>query len=245
MQCTVEGCPLPVHVKRLSLCRPHYARRRRYGDPLGGGPMRERDKVRSPRPVQDHDDGTRTCSECKGRKPLSEFPKDKNGTAGHRSHCKPCHSARQTVRYNADPERHRARMRSMRLDHRAEAVRASDRARYERDKPKRLALVTEAGHRRRARLASVASDCGITLKALAARHGTRCCYCWCETDLTPAKGREFRPNKATVEHLDPISRGGTHTWDNVRIACWQCNVDKNAKTYEDWQLSRGVIPLRW
>lgn len=30
----------------------------------------------------------------------------------------------------------------------------------------------------------------------------------------------------TIEHRIPLARGGTHTWDNVRLACWKCNTDK-------------------
>jgi 5-methylcytosine-specific restriction endonuclease McrA len=31
---------------------------------------------------------------------------------------------------------------------------------------------------------------------------------------------------ATVEHIVPISKGGTHTWDNVAPAHLRCNLDK-------------------
>lgn len=31
---------------------------------------------------------------------------------------------------------------------------------------------------------------------------------------------------ATVEHLVPLSQGGTHTWDNVGPAHWKCNMEK-------------------
>lgn len=31
---------------------------------------------------------------------------------------------------------------------------------------------------------------------------------------------------ATVEHVIPLCRGGTHTWDNVRPAHARCNFDK-------------------
>lgn len=32
---------------------------------------------------------------------------------------------------------------------------------------------------------------------------------------------------ATIEHLIPISKNGTHTWDNVVPACYKCNLDKS------------------
>lgn len=31
---------------------------------------------------------------------------------------------------------------------------------------------------------------------------------------------------ATIEHLTPISMGGTHTWDNVVPAHYKCNMEK-------------------
>lgn len=31
---------------------------------------------------------------------------------------------------------------------------------------------------------------------------------------------------ATIEHALPISKGGTHTWDNVYPAHYRCNLDK-------------------
>ena len=33
--------------------------------------------------------------------------------------------------------------------------------------------------------------------------------------------------RATVDHVIPISKGGSHTWQNVRIACWRCNITKH------------------
>jgi 5-methylcytosine-specific restriction endonuclease McrA len=31
---------------------------------------------------------------------------------------------------------------------------------------------------------------------------------------------------ATVEHIIPICKGGTHTWDNVAPAHYLCNMNK-------------------
>lgn len=240
--CCVDGCANPVHVKRLQMCKAHYARLRRHGDPTSGGPIRA---PRAPaQPVADHPDGTRTCNTCQQRQPLENFPRDKNGSRGHRTCCKICHSAKQTARYQADPEPHKSRLRQYRADN-PDLMRRLDRERYEREREQRIAYAIDAVHRRRALLATVPCDKGITIKALVKKHGAKCYYCRCNLVMTRADGREYLPNKATIEHLDPISRGGTHTWDNVRPACWQCNIRKNAKSYEEWQLSQGVTPLRW
>lgn len=32
--------------------------------------------------------------------------------------------------------------------------------------------------------------------------------------------------RATLDHVIPLSKGGTHTYDNVAAAHWKCNMDK-------------------
>lgn len=38
-----------------------------------------------------------------------------------------------------------------------------------------------------------------------------------------------RSDAPTIEHVIPIAKGGTHTWDNVKLACRDCNVKKGTK----------------
>lgn len=226
-ECAIEGCSSPRGGR--DWCSAHYQRWSNHGDPLAG--------KSSPRVARslDHEDGTRTCLDCSERKALADFPKDRNATRGHRSNCKPCHSARAVAWYAANRDEHLPRQKA-RYQRDIEKHRARDSARYERDKPKRLELVTAAGHRRRAILLGLPADTGITIRALRKRDGDQCYYCKVTLDFTPAsRGREFRPDKATVEHVLPLSRGGFHVRENVALACWQCNVRKNARTYEEWQ----------
>lgn len=39
---------------------------------------------------------------------------------------------------------------------------------------------------------------------------------------------------ATIDHLLPISRGGTHHIGNLVAACEDCNLDKSDSTYEEY-----------
>lgn len=41
-----------------------------------------------------------------------------------------------------------------------------------------------------------------------------------------------------LDHMLPISRGGTHYWHNVAITCPSCNMSKHAKTAEEFMLCR-------
>jgi len=38
--------------------------------------------------------------------------------------------------------------------------------------------------------------------------------------------KRWMPNAPTVDHIIPLAKGGTHTWDNVQLAHWSCNGDK-------------------
>ncbi len=38
--CRMDGCDLPVKIKKFKLCSAHYQRRVKYGTPEGGGPLR-------------------------------------------------------------------------------------------------------------------------------------------------------------------------------------------------------------
>lgn len=46
--------------------------------------------------------------------------------------------------------------------------------------------------------------------------------------------------KDTLEHKNPISRGGTNTYENLAIACFKCNINKKAKTYDEYKKEREV-----
>lgn len=45
------------------------------------------------------------------------------------------------------------------------------------------------------------------------RDGWRCAYCKCTGELT-------------LDHFVPLSKGGTNTLGNLRLACAKCNNDK-------------------
>jgi 5-methylcytosine-specific restriction endonuclease McrA len=54
-----------------------------------------------------------------------------------------------------------------------------------------------------------------------AEFGHRCAYCGATGDLH-------------IEHVNPISKGGTHVLSNVVPACQSCNYSKRAKDAETW-----------
>lgn len=56
--------------------------------------------------------------------------------------------------------------------------------------------------------------------SLIKEHGDLCCWCKkvCLLDVNPQ-----HPDRATVEHLVPRSRGGSDRRENLRVACYACN----------------------
>ena len=56
-----------------------------------------------------------------------------------------------------------------------------------------------------------------TRERILRRDGFICQYCGQEAD--------------TVDHIIPFSKGGSHTWDNVRNCCLKCNITKHDRIY--------------
>lgn len=82
-------------------------------------------------------------------------------------------------------------------------------------------------------------DLDITIAKIIRRHGKVCYLCGEECD---ANDYEVRDDGAwvagnmypSVEHVIPISKGGTHTWDNVMLAHRICNsIKSDSKSVED------------
>lgn len=52
----------------------------------------------------------------------------------------------------------------------------------------------------------------------------KCLYCSIEVG-----------NKYHIDHIVPLSRGGTNSPDNICIACIQCNLEKSYKLLSEWK----------
>lgn len=71
-------------------------------------------------------------------------------------------------------------------------------------------------------------DWDISIKRLLKRDGVDCYLC----------NRSMKPNVdkndalyPSIEHVKPIAKGGTHTWDNVKLAHRKCNWEKGVKEF--------------
>jgi len=70
----------------------------------------------------------------------------------------------------------------------------------------------------RARTEGADVEGGITIAALYDRDDGRCGIC---------NGR-VGSHEASIDHIEPITRGGSHTWDNVQLTHHKCNLRKGS-----------------
>lgn len=73
-------------------------------------------------------------------------------------------------------------------------------------------------------------DDSITLQALMEKDNYTCCICGKAVDCNDREGRRIGRLYPTLDHIIPISKGGSHTWDNVQLAHMACNAGKCDRT---------------
>jgi 5-methylcytosine-specific restriction endonuclease McrA len=89
--------------------------------------------------------------------------------------------------------------------------------------------------RRRARKSAVEVDADLTHDALRDRDGDACHYCQVVMDFNAGKLGDWNPRKASIDHVIPLSRGGSHTFSNTVLACLSCNIGKRDKPVDEWR----------
>lgn len=70
-------------------------------------------------------------------------------------------------------------------------------------------------------------------KTLFNRDGHLCMYC----------GAQFREQDLSRDHIRPLSRDGTDTWNNVVTACKRCNNHKAGRTPEQAGMQLLAVPF--
>lgn len=90
--------------------------------------------------------------------------------------------------------------------------------------------------RRRTRIKDATIDVDISLKAVYERDKGICYLCGKPCDWNDFKYIEnyfvVGKNYPSIEHVIPLSRGGLHSWDNVRLAHHRCNTIKGIAPYQ-------------
>jgi 5-methylcytosine-specific restriction endonuclease McrA len=201
------------------------------------------------------------CSKCGKRKPVDAYYVKIKQTGRRFSWCKDCHkrttnayyyanhdegkrkrAETQRQKYKADPEKYKAircafyranlteeRERSRRYDAKRADKRILYREKTRAERKKYNAAWKKANkdkvnlqnHRRRVRIEAAGDHYTVAeWGAIKVRYGGRCLCC----------GRKDVP--LTVDHVVPLSRGGSNGAENLQPLCFTCNDRKGTRTID-------------
>lgn len=172
-------------------------------------------------------EGQKLCQQCWQYLPISSFTIAKNRPDGHTATCRMCESLsskrrRATPEYQEWKKLYTMHYRTLHLDR----LRAEKRQHY-RDSPAQYKARAAA---RRARKMGTSTVEVIYKSDIIERDKSICYLC----------GNLLAVQDVVLEHVVPLVRGGTHTPNNVRVACSPCNLRKGRKLLSelDWYQSR-------
>jgi 5-methylcytosine-specific restriction endonuclease McrA len=89
------------------------------------------------------------------------------------------------------------------------------------------------GHRARARRYGVPYE-SVSRKVVYDRDEWTCYLC----GVVVVRSSTYRDDQASIDHVLPLSKGGPHTYSNVKTCCMLCNSTKGDK--REWRSTRGM-----
>jgi 5-methylcytosine-specific restriction endonuclease McrA len=211
------------------------------------------------------------CSNCGKRKHLEQFHKNKQSRDGRARLCKPCACAKSSEWREANQERARKSIREWRAANkerenenarswrkankdkiagytkkRASAQKESAAKWYQKNRSAMIerSRVWKKENRARARLLSRTSENRRRARKMQAdgahtaedvqeqyeRQKGRCYWC----------GKRVGKNYH-VDHIVPLSRGGSNWPENIVLACPSCNISKSNKLPHEWPQGNRLL----
>lgn len=195
------------------------------------------------------------CTKCLRRLTFTHFYRQLRGKYGIKSICKSCENAATVQRHQAHKDIYNAQMREWRL-HNEQHFKAYRKTYYRKNHNRLRAYAFARYHKNpeQSRLYNrmVWKRRGASVRIYASRrralkHGNggfhlnsdlnnlyekqigRCFWCFCVL------------NKYQVDHVIPLSRGGTDWPSNIVLACPYCNSSKRNKLPEEWEQWKQIV----
>lgn len=162
----------------------------------------------------------KTCTICGESKALTAFYKRKDSPDGYRKNCKECKAKVDRKWCVENPEKvnaHKGAWVERNLDKRREQASAWQ----SRNLDKARIYVNN----RRALIEGISLP-GDTWERMIAHYGEECAQCGVNENLT-------------LDHVIPLSKGGSHTISNLQILCAKHNSAKGNRNSNDYR--RGAI----
>jgi 5-methylcytosine-specific restriction endonuclease McrA len=203
-------------------------------------------------------DNHKACTSCGQTQSLDAFSEDKSRKDALRSECRFCHNARNKIYRQANLKNYKAYNKAWQQANREKSA-ASKKAWYQANKEKsaanqkayRKANPEKVKAYRKANFESIASRTKayqqanpeifavnwqkrrvqklnngvfiVSAKELKKLYSNPCAYCGAPSQH--------------IDHIIPVSRGGTHSVGNLVGACAACNMSKGAKFITEWKKS--------
>ena len=176
---------------------------------------------------------TKVCSKCGLLRDIDYFNKDKRAKDGLRSQCKICERIyRKPYELNRDKNKKREYSKKYRDTHKE-----TEKARYQNWKnnnpDKYKSYHTLSKTKRRLIVDDIESDKDITLEKLYERDNGICKLCGGKCDYNDYSiiDNAFIVGNSypSIDHILPLSKGGSHTWDNIQLVHKSCNSIKGNK----------------
>ena len=173
--------------------------------------------------------GFKICGHCHKTLPIINFGKRSRTPTGLRSTCKQCESmlsAQSQKEYRSRPEvkQHKKAYDAAYTQQPEQKQRKKElNFIWKQNNPGKAKAISDNDRHRR-RLLKKTSDLSTKDLAIWTEEQPKLCsYCGqsCSTNFH-------------IDHIDPLSKGGTHTLDNLTIACLTCNSSKNNKSLLFW-----------
>jgi 5-methylcytosine-specific restriction endonuclease McrA len=196
------------------------------------------------------------CNKCKIEKSLEEFPKRSRTKDGLHTQCKECQSSYHRAHYAANIDRITENHRLYRVNNpeyqsdyyakNRERFSEYMRDQYVQKRDQKLAAVkayyvanpekiAASRFARRARdLGAEGSHTASDIKSIFESQRGMCASCKKKLAIT---GK----NKYHVDHINPLSKGGSNSKENLQCLCPSCNHRKHAKDPFDWAKENGKL----
>ena len=133
--------------------------------------------------------------------------------------CKTCHREKQIARYHADPDTHRRKASEYQKRNRKERTRKQAEWRAQNAEHVRAYFRWQQRMRRGGKSVEAAEYASLIER-------DPCSYCG-----APA---------TQIDHIEPVTRGGSNEWYNLTAACKACNSGKRDKPLLIWLAKRAA-----
>ena len=169
----------------------------------------------------------KTCPACKIDKPLEDYLPTQNKPKGQ-SYCTPCRSAYNYSYHRSNPQK--SRQTSKKYDKNNRNKRRVHEEKYKKYNPEKVKEWARRNNRKREALKRNNGHSPYSEKQVLDTYGSICHLCQISIDLSAPRqcGKPGWEKGLHIDHLYPLSRGGSDTLENVRPSHGRCNVIKRA-----------------